>query len=63
MPKVMNYGAEGLGLTDRDASGDAIRARLRQKGVIVAERPLARADRLRVKPASRLEMFIKRLKK
>lgn len=63
MPKLMNHGGEGLGLTDRDASRDAVRAHLRQKGIIVAERPLARADRLRVKPASRLEVFFKRLKK
>lgn len=63
MPKLMNYGGESLGLTERDANREAIRARLRQKGIIIAERPLARAGRLRVKPATRLEMFLKRLKK
>jgi hypothetical protein len=61
MPKLMNHDGETLGFTERDASRDAIRARLREKGIIIAARPLARAGRIRVKPASRVEMLIRRL--
>ncbi|CAN5668854.1 MAG: hypothetical protein H0U67_01820 [Gemmatimonadetes bacterium] len=51
-----------LSLVD-DTAREELRERLREKGIHVAERPLARPDRQRVKPASLLQIFLKRLTK
>jgi hypothetical protein len=63
MAQLISHEGKSLGLSGESAAREELRERLREKGIHVAERPLARPDRQRVKPASRLGQFLRRLTK
>jgi hypothetical protein len=63
MAQLISHEEKSLGLSGENAAREELRERLREKGIHIAERPLARPDRQRVKPASRLGLFLKRLAK
>lgn len=63
MAQLISHEGKSLGLGGESTAREEMRERLREKGIHIAERPLARPDRQRVKPASRLGVFLKRLTK